>query len=188
MQACYSRQNAPRSTAAGKFVGTGIWCHRHSLVTKYTETTLNELAAHLAPGTGLMGFDVGSKTLGLAISDTSLKIASPLTTLQRTKFTKDAVQLTTLIQKHGIGGLIFGLPLNMNGTEGPRAQSTRAFARNMRGFTNLPMCFWDERLSTVAATRTLLEADVSRQRRRAVIDKIAASFMLQGALDYLSRN
>lgn len=157
-------------------------------MTKHTETTLTELAAHLVPGAGLMGFDVGSKTLGLAISDTSLKIASPLTTLRRTKFTKDAIRLTTLIQKHGIGGLIFGLPLNMNGTEGPRAQSTRAFARNMREFTNLPMCFWDERLSTVAATRILLEADVSRQRRRAVIDKMAASFMLQGALDYLSRN
>ncbi len=135
-----------------------------------------------------MGFDVGSKRLGVAISDGMLKIATPLETLKRSKFSADAQKLIKLMDNHFVGALVFGLPLNMNGTEGPRAQSTRAFARNLAAHTSVPMCFWDERLSTAAVTRTLLEADISRRRRREVVDKMAASFILQGALDYLSLN
>ncbi len=135
-----------------------------------------------------MGFDVGSKRLGGAISDGMLKIATPLETLKRSKFSADAQKLIKLMDNHFVGALVFGLPLNMNGTEGPRAQSTRAFARNLAAHTSVPMCFWDERLSTAAVTRTLLEADISRRRRREVVDKMAASFILQGALDYLSLN
>jgi putative Holliday junction resolvase len=117
-----------------------------------------------------------------------LKIATPLETLKRSKFSADAQKLIKLMDNHFVGALVFGLPLNMNGTEGPRAQSTRAFARNLAAHTSVPMCFWDERLSTAAVTRTLLEADISRRRRREVVDKMAASFILQGALDYLSLN
>lgn len=142
-----------------------------------------ELADTLKPGERLLGLDLGEKTIGIALSDTLRMIATPLVTLQRSKFTLDAEALVQLVEKHAIGGLVIGLPLNMNGTEGPSVQSARAFARNFEAKKSLPMLFWDERLSTTAVTRTLLDADVSRARRKEVVDKMAASFILQGVLD-----
>ncbi len=131
----------------------------------------------------LLGLDVGTKTIGLALSDVMRQIATPLETIRRTKFKADAAKLLELAKQHGAGGLVIGLPINLDGTEGPRAQSTRAFARNLAPLTDLPMAFWDERLSTVAAERALLEADTSRKRRALLIDKMAAAYILQGALD-----
>ncbi|MGO8953660.1 MAG: Holliday junction resolvase RuvX [Rhodomicrobium sp.] len=131
----------------------------------------------------LLGLDVGTKTIGLALSDVMRQIATPLETIRRTKFTADAARLLALAKEHGAGGLVIGLPINLDGTEGPRAQSTRAFARNLAQLTDLPMAFWDERLSTAAAERALLEADTSRKRRAELIDKMAAAYILQGALD-----
>lgn len=142
-----------------------------------------ELADTLKPGERLLGLDLGEKTIGIALSDILRMIATPLVTLQRSKFTLDAEALVQLVEKHAIGGLVIGLPLNMNGTEGPSVQSARAFARNFEAKKSLPMLFWDERLSTTAVTRTLLDADVSRARRKEVVDKMAASFILQGVLD-----
>ena len=135
----------------------------------------------------LIGIDLGTKTIGLALSDLTRRIASPLTVLSRNKFTADAAALLDLATKHAAAGLVLGLPLNMDGSEGPRAQSTRAFARNLAPRTSLPILFWDERLSTVAVTRTLMEADASRKRRGEVVDKLAAAYILQGALDRLAR-
>ena len=135
----------------------------------------------------LIGIDLGTKTIGLALSDLTRRIASPLTVLSRNKFTADAAALLDLATKHAAAGLVLGLPLNMDGSEGPRAQSTRAFARNLAPRTRLPILFWDERLSTVAVTRTLIEADASRKRRGEVVDKLAAAYILQGALDRLAR-
>ncbi|MBA5778017.1 Holliday junction resolvase RuvX [Stappia sp. F7233] len=145
-----------------------------------------EFAAALKPGTRLMGLDLGTKTIGLALSDLGLGIASPLETIKRTKFSVDADKLLSLCARHGVGGLVLGLPLNMDGSEGPRAQSTRAFVRNLSALTELPVTYWDERLSTVAVTRTLIEADRSRARRAELVDKLAASYILQGLLDRLS--
>lgn len=136
----------------------------------------------------LLGFDLGEKTIGLALSDIGLMIASPLVTLARGKFTADAAALIALIEKHQIGGFVVGLPLNMNATEGPAAQSARAFARNFLTKRDIPILLWDERLSTAAVTRTLIEADVSRARRKEVVDKMAASFILQGVLDMIGRD
>lgn len=141
--------------------------------------------AALPPGSRLFGLDLGTKTIGVAVSDSGHRIASPLETIARVKFTKDAERLLQLVARQGVGGLVFGLPVNMDGSEGPRAQSTRSFVRNLRPLTDLPMTFWDERLSTAAVTRTLLEADASRRRRGEVVDKMAASFILQGFLDRL---
>ena len=124
--------------------------------------------------------------MGLAVSDLRRSVATPLHTLRRVKFTLDAAAILDLVRVRGIAGLVLGLPRNMDGSEGPRAQSTRAFARNMGALTPLPICFWDERLSTVAAERALLEADTSRKRRREVIDAVAAGYILQGALDRLA--
>ena len=135
-----------------------------------------------------MGLDLGSKTLGIALSDGTLTIATPLTTLKRKKLSHDLPALLALAETNDVGGFILGLPLNMDGTEGPRAQSTRAFAREFRQRTSKPIVFWDERLSTVAVTRTLLEADLSRKRRSELVDKMAAAFILQGVLDYLAHN
>ncbi len=132
-----------------------------------------------------MGLDLGEKTIGLALSDTLLAVATPLETLKRGKFSADARRLAELIACHGVGGLVIGLPLNMDGSEGPAAQSARAFARNFAEQSSIPIAFWDERLSTVAVTRTLLEADTSRKRRAQVVDKMAAAYILQGALDRL---
>lgn len=147
--------------------------------------TLNDLSEKLAPYQRLLGLDLGTKTIGIALSDVSRTVATPLQTLKRTKFKNDAQELLDIIQEHEISGIVLGFPINMDGSEGPRAQSTRAFARNMAQLTDTPIVLWDERLSTVAAERTLLEADATRKRRAEVIDKMAAGFILQGALDYL---
>ena len=133
-----------------------------------------------------MGLDLGTRTIGVAVSDTGRRIATPLQTIRRSKFGADAAALLALVAGRQIGGLVLGLPRNMDGSEGPRAQSTRAFARNLAGLTELPITFWDERLSTVAAERALLEADASRRRRAEVIDHVAAGFILQGLLDRLA--
>lgn len=142
-------------------------------------------AALLAPGRALIGLDFGTKTIGVAVSDTSRRIASPLETIRRTRFGADAERLLAVAAERGAGGFVVGLPRNMDGSEGPRAQSTRAFARNLAGLTELPIALWDERLSTVAAERALLEADTSRRRRAEVIDRVAAGYILQGFLDRL---
>jgi putative Holliday junction resolvase len=133
----------------------------------------------------LLGLDIGSKTIGLAVSDSGLSIASPVETIRRTKFTADAIRLDQVIDAYAASGLILGLPVNMDGSEGPRCQSVRQFGRNLLERLDLPIAFWDERLSTSAVTRTLLEADMSRRRRGEVVDKMAAAYILQGALDYL---
>jgi putative Holliday junction resolvase len=150
----------------------------------------HDLLDHLAPGKRLLGLDLGDKTIGLAISDRGLKVASPLETIRRSKFTKDAEALAALCAARGVGGLVLGLPVNMDGSEGPRCQSVRQFAANLAelaGFT-LPIAFWDERLSTAAVERVLIgEADMSRKRRGQVVDKMAAAYILQGALDALGR-
>lgn len=133
----------------------------------------------------LAGLDFGDKTIGVALSDRMLNIATPLETIRRKKFTQDAETLLALLAKNEVGGIILGLPRNMDGSEGPRCQKTRAFARNLARLTDLPISYWDERLSTVAAERALLEADMSRAKRAGVIDHVAAGFILQGALDRL---
>jgi len=133
-----------------------------------------------------LGLDLGTKTIGVALSDLSRTIASPMLTIPRTKFQGDADRLIALIAEHEIAAMILGLPLNMDGSEGPRCQSTRAFAVNLAKRTECAIAFWDERLSTVAAERVLIEADRSRARRKVLIDKVAAAFILQGALDRLA--
>ncbi len=148
---------------------------------------LEELEAGLKRHDRLIGVDLGTKTIGLALSDVSRSIASPLETIKRTKFTADAERLIALARQHEAAALVFGLPLNMDGTEGPRCQSTRAFVRNLEKLTELPVVFWDERMSTQAVTRTLLDADASRARRNEVVDKMAAAYILQGALDRLRK-
>ncbi|WP_102110534.1 Holliday junction resolvase RuvX [Oceaniglobus roseus] len=147
---------------------------------------IEAFAAALPPRRALAGLDLGTATLGVAVSDGMLSIATPLTTIRRKKFTLDAAALLDILEKRQIGGIVLGLPRNMDGSEGPRAQSTRAFARNLGGLCDLPLVFWDERLSTVAAERALLEADTSRKRRSEVIDHVAAGYILQGALDRLA--
>lgn len=144
----------------------------------------NPLAALPASGK-LLGLDLGTKTIGVAMSDALRYSATPLETIRRTKFTADAQQLEALARANAVVGIVLGLPLNMDGTEGPRAQSTRAFARNLAQKLPLPIAFWDERLSTSAVTRMLIEADTRRDRRAEVVDKLAASYILQGALDRL---
>lgn len=142
----------------------------------------------LPKGKRLLGLDLGAKTIGLALSDAGLAIASPLETLKRTKFTADAVALKRLIDTHNVGGLVLGLPINMDGTEGPRCQSTRQFAANLLEKFDIPIAFQDERLSTAAVERVLIEeADMTRKRRGAVVDKLAAAYILQGALDAMAR-
>jgi putative Holliday junction resolvase len=135
----------------------------------------------------LLGVDLGTKTIGLALSDVERRIATPLETIKRVKFTPDAARIKALAEQHGVGGLVVGLPLNMDGTEGPRAQATRAFVRNLKPLVDLPILFWDERLSTLAVTRTLLDADASRAKRAEAVDKMAAAYILQGALDRYRR-
>jgi putative Holliday junction resolvase len=135
----------------------------------------------------LAGLDLGTKTIGIAISDLGLRFATPFHTIRRIKFGKDAEELLALCGREKIGGLILGLPLNMNGTEGPRAQATRSFVRSLSPLTQIPIVLWDERLSTVAAERAMIEADMSRRKRAEKIDAHAAGFILQGALDRLAR-
>jgi len=150
-----------------------------------------ELAARLQPGQRLLGLDPGSKTIGLAISDSALKVASPLETIKRGKFSEDAARLAEVCKQYKVGGLVIGLPVNMDGSEGPRCQSVRQLARNLTekaGFTQ-PIAFWDERLSTAAVERFLVdEADMTRKRRAEVVDKMAAAYILQGALDAIARH
>lgn len=147
---------------------------------------ITDMAAALPAMGALAGLDLGTKTIGVAVSDGMRQVASPITTIRREKFTLDAAALLKIAGDRGLTGLILGLPRNMDGSEGPRAQSTRAFARNLSRLTDLPIGYWDERLSTVAAERALLEGDTSRKRRAEVIDQVAAGYILQGALDRLN--
>ena len=146
---------------------------------------VEDFLAALPPMRALAGLDLGTATIGVAVSDPLWCVATPLDTIRRKKFGVDADALEALLASRDIGGLVLGLPRNMDGSEGPRAQSTRAFSRNLSARTPLPIGFWDERLSTVAAERALLEADTTRKRRAEVIDHVAASYILQGALDRL---
>lgn len=146
---------------------------------------IEDFAAALPRTGAIAGLDLGTKTIGVAVSDGLRSVASPLTVIRRQKFSLDAAELLRIVAERGLAGLVLGLPRNMDGTEGARAQSTRAFARNLERLTPLPLGFWDERLSTVAAERALLEADASRRKRAEVIDQVAAAYILQGALDRL---
>ena len=144
-------------------------------------------AAALMPERGsLLGLDLGTKTIGIAVSDPDRKLAAPVVTIARARFASDAERLLKLAEERHVVGFVLGLPLNMDGSEGPRAQATRAFARNLAKLTALPIALWDERLSTAAVERVLIEADASRRKRKAVIDQHAAAYILQGALDRLS--
>lgn len=151
-----------------------------------TEDIANPLEAIPASGR-IMGLDLGSKTIGVAISDAMRYSATPIEIIRRTKFTQDAIRLEQLIAENDIVAIVLGLPLNMDGSEGPRVQSTRAFARSLSQRIELPIAFWDERLSTSAVTRMMIEADLRRDRRAEIVDKLAASYILQGALDRLRR-
>jgi putative Holliday junction resolvase len=146
---------------------------------------VSSFANEIKPNNSLIGLDLGTKTIGVALSDIILSVATPVKTIKRKKFSIDADDLLEIISTKNCCGVILGLPKNMNGSEGPRAQSTRAFARNFSAKTNLPITFWDERLSTVAAEKALLEADTTRKRRAEVIDHVAAAYILQGFLDRL---
>lgn len=147
--------------------------------------TPEDFAAQLPPHGAIAGLDLGTVTIGVAVSDVMRSVATPLETIQRKKFTLDAARLFEITTHRMIAGLVLGLPRNMDGSEGPRCQATRAFARNLEKLTPLPITFWDERLSTVAAERAMLEADMSRKRRAERIDNVAASYILQGMLDRL---
>jgi len=147
---------------------------------------IGDFAAALPSMRALAGLDLGTKTIGVAVSDPFLSVSTPLETIRRVKFTQDAAALQKILTHRSVGGLVLGLPMNMDGSEGPRAQATRAFARNLDRLIDMPITFWDERLSTVAAERALLEADTSRKRRAEVIDHVAAGFILQGVLDRLA--
>lgn len=151
------------------------------------QTTLEQLATRLPRKGRLLGLDIGTKTIGLALSDIERRLASPLETIQRVKFGKDAEKLAAIAARFEIEALIVGLPLNMDGSEGPRAQATRAFMRNFCATSRLFYAFWDERLSTAAVTRELLAQDASRAKRAEVVDRMAAAYILQGALDRLGR-
>ena len=145
------------------------------------------LGAAVPVGMRLMGLDVGTKTIGLALSDTRLVIASPLETIRRRRFRDDLGVLLALIDRHGVGGLMIGLPLTLTGGDGPRTQGVRQFARNLDAVRDLPMILWDERLSTAAVEREMIAADITRKRRREIIDRVAAAYILQGYLDFLAR-
>lgn len=147
---------------------------------------IEEFAGLIGCSSALMGLDFGTKTIGVAISDRLQTVATPRETIKRKKFGIDADAIERLISENEVAGIVMGLPMNMDGSEGPRAQSTRAFARNLTARITVPIFFWDERLSTVAAERALLEADMSRKKRAVVIDNVAASYILQGVLDRLS--
>jgi len=152
-----------------------------------SDDDLTALMESLQPGQRLLGIDLGTKTIGLALSDVERRIATPLETLKRGKFTPDAEKIEALVRRFQIGGVVVGLPLNMDGTEGPRSQATRSFVRHLQPRLGLRTVFWDERLSTVAVTRALLDADASRSRRAELVDKMAAAYILQGALDRYAR-
>jgi putative Holliday junction resolvase len=148
--------------------------------------TIEAFAAALPPNRAIAGLDLGDRTIGVALSDLRRQVATPIQVIRREKFTLDAAKLLALLEERGAAGIVLGLPLNMDGTTGPRVQATQAFARNLEKLTPLPISYWDERLSTVAAERALLEADTSRKRRKEVIDQVAAGYILQGALDRLA--
>jgi putative holliday junction resolvase len=148
---------------------------------------VSELVAHLPARGALIGLDLGTKTIGVASSDPDRRVATGVETVARTRFSADAGRLLALAAERKAAGFVLGLPINMDGSEGPRAQSTRAFARNMAKLTALPIALWDERLSTAAVERELIAADASRAKRKAVIDQHAAIFILQGALDRMRR-
>lgn len=148
---------------------------------------IEELPGELARGRTLAGLDLGDKTIGVAVSDVGLSFANPRPVILRKKFTADATALLELLAKDNAGAVVIGLPVNMDGSEGPRAQASRAFVRNIARISDLAFAFWDERLSTVAAERALLEMDVSRKKRATRIDSAAAAFILQGVLDRLKR-
>jgi putative Holliday junction resolvase len=145
-----------------------------------------ELREAVPAGSRLMGLDVGTKTIGLALSDTRCVIATPLETIRRRRFREDMVRLFALIEAHGVGGLVIGMPLTLAGSDGPRTQSVRQFARNLVALRDLPVAFWDERLSTAAVTREMIAADLTRKRRGEIVDRVAAAYILQGCLDYLA--
>lgn len=147
--------------------------------------TIEDLAQQLTPGQAIAGLDLGTKTIGISVSDLGRRFATPRDVIKRVKLGVDADALLAIIEKEKIAALVIGLPINMDGSEGPRVQATRAFVRNMAQKTDVPFVFWDERLSTVAAERVLIEMDVSRRKRAERIDSAAASFILQGALDRL---
>jgi putative holliday junction resolvase len=147
-----------------------------------------ELHGALTPSSRLIGLDVGTKTIGAALSDTRLVIASPLETIRRRgRFRDDAAALFALVDRHGAGGLVSGLPLTLAGGDGPRTQSVRQFARNLLAIRDLPMAFWDERLSTAAVTREMIAADMTRKRRAEIVDRVAAAYILQGCLNAIGR-
>lgn len=146
-----------------------------------------DLKPLLGKGARLLGLDVGTKTIGMALSDTTLAIATPLDTIRRTRFRDDVQRLRAAIEEHGAGGIVVGLPLALDGSDSPRTQSVRQFAKNLAGLTDLPIVFWDERLSTAAVERGMIEADLSRRRRAQLIDKAAAAYILQGLLDRLAQ-
>ncbi|MCU0827373.1 MAG: Holliday junction resolvase RuvX [Tabrizicola sp.] len=148
--------------------------------------SVEEFVAALPPNRAIAGLDLGTATIGVALSDLRRQVATPVEVIRREKFTLDAGRLLALLELRGAFGIVLGLPLNMDGSAGPRVQSTQAFARNLEKLTALPICYWDERLSTVAAERALLEADTSRKRRKEVIDQVAAGYILQGALDRMA--
>jgi putative Holliday junction resolvase len=148
---------------------------------------LEDLLPQLGRTQRLIGIDLGTKTIGMALSDVERRLASPLETLKRSKFSVDAAEILKRADKFDAAAFVIGLPLNMDGSEGPRVQSTRAFVRNLSQLTDRPFIFWDERLSTAAVTRSLIEQDVSRAKRAAIIDMMAAAYILQGALDWFNR-
>jgi putative holliday junction resolvase len=147
-----------------------------------------DLKSLIKKGDRLLGLDVGTKTVGMALSDTRLVVATPLDTLRRTRFRDDAKRLEAEILRHGVGGIVVGLPLSLDGSEGPRAQGVRQFVKNLLAYRDWPAAFWDERLSTAAVERQMIEADLSRKRRGEIIDRVAAAYILQGLLDRLSRS
>jgi putative Holliday junction resolvase len=148
---------------------------------------IDELRAAVPPRLRLMGLDIGEKTVGIAISDSDFRLAAPVETIRRTKFAADASRLASLMAERSVGGLVIGLPVNMDGSEGPRCQSVRHFAANLLKRMDVPIAFWDERLSTAAVTRAMLDLDVSRAKRAQAVDRMAAAYILQGALDALRR-
>jgi len=147
----------------------------------------SDLKSLLPKGARLLGLDVGTKTLGLALSDTGLLVATPFDTIRRGRFRDDVKRLVAEIERHKVGGLVVGLPISLDGSEGPRAQGVRQFARNLLEHVDLPLAFWDERLSTAAVEREMIAADLSRKRRAEIIDKVAAAYILQGLLDRIGR-
>jgi putative Holliday junction resolvase len=146
---------------------------------------LKQMRAALAPGRRLLGLDVGAKTIGVAVSDSALSVATAVGTIRRRRLAADLAELAGIVQSRAAGGLVIGLPLNMDGSEGPRCQSVRQFARHLLAQMDLPVAFWDERLSTLAVTRPMIEADLTRNQRAKAVDALAATYILQGALDAL---